>query len=179
MNERLISPPMGLAVSLDAARRAARVSGSGLDAELTDKVRDYTDQAEHATGRALITQTWELTGDAFPDAIKLPHPPIVNVTLVQFYDVAGVLQTLDPQDYTVDTMSEPGWLLPAPGKTWPATAACVNAVVVQYVCGYGGDYSSVPAGIQGYIVGMVENDYFPNPNAQYLARKLDRACVFG
>jgi len=26
---------------------------------------------------------------------------------------------------------------------------------------------------------MIENDYYPNPNAQYLCRKLDRAVVYG
>jgi hypothetical protein len=37
----------------------------------------------------------------------------------------------------------------------------------------------VPAAIKGYILGMIENDYFPNPNAQYLCRKLDRYWVPG
>jgi uncharacterized phiE125 gp8 family phage protein len=178
MNERLIEPPVNLAISMDAARRAARAPGTALDAELDEKVRGITEDAEHKTGRAFITQTWELTGDAFPDAIKLPHPPIASVLYVKFYDVDGVQQTLDPQDYLVDTKSEPGWILPAPGRTWPTTAARINAVEVQVVCGYGDDYSSVPPAIQQYITGMLENEYYPNPNAQFLERRLDRAMVY-
>lgn len=179
MNERLILAPAALAVSIDAARRAARASGAALDAELEDKVRGITEDAEHLTGRAFISQTWQLTMDAFPPAIKLPHPPIVSVDHVKFYDAAGVLQVLDPQDYMVDTASEPGWILPAPGRAWPATAARINAVEVQYVCGYGDDYTSVPPAIREYITGMLENHYYPNPNAQFLCRRLDRATVYG
>lgn len=179
MNERLITPPAALTISMDAARRAARAPGTALDAELTDKVNGIADEAEHQTGRAFVTQTWELTLDAFPDAIKLPHPPIASVTWVKFYDLDGVQQTLDPQDYQVDTKSEPGWIVPAPGRTWPATAARIGAVEVVYVCGYGDDYTSVPPAIQQYITGMLENEYYPNPSAQFLVRKLDRAMVYG
>jgi uncharacterized phiE125 gp8 family phage protein len=179
MIDRLIAPPAGLAVSMVAARASARTSGAALDAELEQKVRDFTEDAEHRTGRALITQTWEVTLDAFPDAIRLPHAPLASVAYVKFYDVDGVLQTLDPQDYLVDAKSEPGYVVPAPGRAWPATAARINSVEVQYVCGYGPDETSVPAAIKGYILGMIENDYFPNPNVQYLSRKLDRYWVPG
>lgn len=179
MTDRLIVSPAALAVSMAAARAAARTSGTALDAELEQKVADFTEQAEHETHRALITQTWTVTLDAFPDAIRLPHPPIASVVHVKFYDSTGVQQTLDPQDYMVDTKSEPGYVVPAPGRAWPATAARINAVEVQYVCGYGPDETSVPAAIKGYILGMIENDYFPNPNVQYLGRKLDRFWVPG
>lgn len=179
MSERLITPPAELAVSLVAARAAARASGTALDAELEQRARDYAEQAEHLTGRALIEQTWQVTLDGFPDAIRLPHPPLISVAHVKFYDVDGVQRTLDPQDYVVDAESEPGYLVAAPGRAWPATAARINVVEVRYVCGYGPDATSVPATIQGYILGMIENDYFPNPNAQHLVRKLDRAAVYG
>jgi uncharacterized phiE125 gp8 family phage protein len=179
MSERLIAPPAALALSLDAARRAARASGTALDAELTDKVQGIAEDAEHATGRAFITQTWELAMAAFPEAIRLPHPPVASVVHVKYYDAAGIQQTLSPQDYLVDAKSEPGWILPAPGKTWPPTAARANAVEVQYVCGYGPDSTSVPGAIREYIAGMLENHYYPNPNAEYLCRKLDRYWVPG
>lgn len=181
MSLRLITPPAALAVSLDAARRAARASGTSLDAELEDKIRGLVDEVEHKTGRALIHQTWELTLDVFPasGAIKLPPARLASVDHVKFRDVTGVLQTLDPQDYLVDAKSEPGWLVPAPGRAWPATESRIGAVEVQYVCGYGPTEADVPAAIKSYIVGMIENDYYPNPNAQYLCRKLDRAVVYG
>jgi len=181
MTKRLIIPPAALAVSIDAARRAARASGTSLDAELEDKIHGLVEEVEHKTGRALIHQTWELTLDAFPvsGAIKLPPARLASVDHVKFLDVDGVLRILHPEDYLVDTKSEPGWILPAPGRAWPATATRIGAVEVQYVCGYGPTDADVPAAIKSYIVGMIENDYYPNPNAQHLARKLDRAAVYG
>ena len=178
MIERLITPPAGLAVALVAARRAARTNGTALDAELTGKIQGITDDVEHETGRALVRQTWALTLDRFDGAIKLPHPPLISVEHVKFYDAAGQLQTLHPDDYQVDGVSEPGFIVPAPGKAWPATAARINAVEVQYVCGYGPDDANIPPGIKEYILGMVENHYYPNPNAQFLCRRLDRHTVY-
>jgi uncharacterized phiE125 gp8 family phage protein len=180
MNKTLIVPPAALAVSMAAARRAARTSGTALDAELQDKIQGITEQVEHKIGRALIHQTWAVTLDAFPvGAIRLPMARLVSIDHVQFYDSAAALRTLDPQDYQADTKSEPGFALPAPGRAWPATADRINAVEVQYVCGYGPDDASVPAAIKEYILGMLENHYYPNDNVQYLVRRLDRFKVYG
>jgi uncharacterized phiE125 gp8 family phage protein len=178
MPVRLITPPTVLAVSMDAARRAARANGATMDAEITEKVQGIIEDAEHETGRAFITQTWAVTLDSFPDAIKLPNAPLARVDYVKFYDVAGIQQTLDPADFQVDDKSEPGYVVPAFGKAWPATAPGINRVEVQYVCGYGDSDAAVPAAIKSYIVGQLENAYFPNPNAQFLTRLLDRVRVY-
>lgn len=179
MSARLIVPPSAMAVSIEAARRSARTSGTALDDELSDKVHGYTEAAEHKTRRAFITQTWAVTLDEFPPAIKLPRSPVISVLSVKFYDANGVQQTLDPQDYQVDDKSEPGFVLPAPGRAWPETADRINAVEVQFTCGYGPSPTDVPAAIRQYILGMVENDYYPSAGAQFLSRLLDRAKVYG
>jgi len=181
MTKRQIIPPAAMAVSIEAARRAARASGTSLDAELEDKVRGITEEVEHKIGRALITQTWELTLDFFPaaGAIKLPMARLQQIEHVKFHAVDNLLRTLDPQDYLVDVKSEPGWILPATGRTWPATQQRMNAVEVQYVCGYGPNEADVPPAIKDYILGVLENHYYPNPNAHHLARRLDRFVVYG
>jgi uncharacterized phiE125 gp8 family phage protein len=179
MNTRLVVRPAAMAVSIDAARRAVRASGTSLDAEISDKVQGFTEQAEHKTGRAFITQTCQVTLDEFPPAIKLSRPPIIAVLYVRFYDADGVQQTLDPQDYQVDDQSEPGYILPAPGKNWPATGRRINAVEVQYTCGYGPSPDDVPASIKQYILGKLENDYYPSSGAQFLESLLDREMVYG
>jgi uncharacterized phiE125 gp8 family phage protein len=185
MSTRLIVRPEEPAVSMVAARRSARANGTALDDEITGKVQGFTEDAEHETGRALIEQTWEVTLDAFPvaqrggpGAIQLSKSPVVSVLHVKFYDVDGTQQTLDPADYLVDDKSEPGYVVPAPGKTWPATAARINAVEVQYVCGYGPTADDVPAAIKQYILGKVEDSYYPSSGAQYLCRLLDRYRVY-
>lgn len=182
MTKQQIIPPVEMAVSIDAARRAARASGPALDAELEDKVRGITEEVEHKIGRALITQTWEVALDHFPvsGSIKLPMPRLRSVEHVKFYDAAGELKTLHPDDYLIDAKREPGLVMPAPGVTWPATQSRrVSAVEIQYVCGYGATEADIPPAIKEYIVGMIENHYYPNPNAKYLERRLDRFKVYG
>lgn len=179
MTTRLVVRPATMAVSIEAARRAVRASGTALDAEIADKVQGFTEEAEHITGRAFITQTCAVTLDEFPPSIKLARPPIIDVVHVRFFDPDGIQQTLDPQDYQVDDQSEPGYVLPAPGKAWPATDRRINAVEVMYTCGYGPSPDDVPAAIRQYILGKLEGDYYPSAGTQFLAGLLDRATVYG
>jgi uncharacterized phiE125 gp8 family phage protein len=180
MTTRLITPPAALAVSLEAARASAKLDGTDSDAELQQAIRTYSDEAEHETGRALITQTWRVTLDEFPRAIRLPNAPLASVVHVKFYDATGQQQTLAPQDYQVDIVSEPGYIVPAPGKSWPATAARINAVEVQYIAGYGADHTSVPDAIKGYILAKVtaQFDQTGNASTEFLPRLLDRHRIY-
>lgn len=180
MSLKLMTPPAALAVSLDAARTSARVDGEDHDAELRQVVETYTREAEHETGRAFVEQTYRLTLDAFPAAIRLDKPPILVVTHIKFYDQAGSQLTLDPRDYLVDAESEPGYVVPAPGCAWPATQARVNAVEVVYSCGYGSDDAAVPANAKGYILGKVSEHFAPagTPKNEFLGTLLDELRVF-
>lgn len=181
MTTKLVTPPAALPVSLSVAISAAKADGAGMDAEIELDVRGIAGKVEHDLGRALVEQTWRVTLDAFPAAIKLAMPPLIAVDHVKFYDVDGALQTLDPQDYMVDSVSEPGYVLPAPGRSWPATAARINAVEVQYRCGYGSDYTKVPPEVQSYILAHVQAKYLPteSKNESFLDGLLDRLKVYG
>lgn len=179
MSLRLITPPAALAVSLDAARTAARMTGTSLDAEIERHVRAITKEAEHATGRAFITQTWRLTLDAFPAMILIPRAPLIALVSVKYYDADGVLQTLTTDDYLVDAESEPARVTPAPDTCWPATQTRVGAVQVNYSCGYGADDSAVPEEAKDYILAMLEQIYYPSSAAEYLPRLLDSLQVYG
>jgi uncharacterized phiE125 gp8 family phage protein len=180
MTTRLVTPPAALAVSLDAARAAARLDGTDMDTELEQAVRTYTEEAEHITGRAFIAQTWALTLDGFPDEIELPKPPLVSVAHIKYYDTDGVQQTLATAAYLIDAASEPGLILPAIGSQWPRTYARKNAVEVEYACGYGATDAAVPDGIKGYILAKVQEHFAPAgiPKNEYLIRLLDRAMVY-
>jgi len=181
MTVRLIVPPVEMAVSLTDARTAARVSGNALDGEIESHVRGITEsEVELLTGRAVIFQTHRLTLDSFPDAIRLPAPPVSSVGSVKYLDVDGVEQTLDPADYELDAESEPSYLVPAPGCSWPATMERVNAVKVEVICGYGATEAATPPGIKSYILARVAEIYAP-PGTQespHLVRLLDRFKVY-
>lgn len=183
MTTRLITPPASLALSLADAKDALKIDTDDQDAQVEAWVAGITAHAEHLTGRAFVTQGWRVTLDAFPAAIELPHPPIIAVASVKFIDTNGVQQTLNPSDYVLDKESEPGYLVPAPGKSWPATSGQVNAVQVEYTCGYG-LAASIPKSINLYLVAKLREQYDPAIKADkgtvqscFLDRLLDRETV--
>lgn len=149
----LVTPPSTEPLEVEEALDHLRLE---LDAEDRDEVTRLAvaarQQVEEYTRRALVTQTWQLTLDAFPDCgpVRLPMPPLVSVTFIKYLDLAGVLQTLAPADYVVDVTSIRGRIVPAYGKTWPDTRCTLNAVQIEFVAGYG-DATKVPEGLKSGI----------------------------
>ena len=147
-----IAAPASEPLTLAEAKLHCRVDGTDEDALITALIVAAREQAEHETGRALITQTWELVHDSFPDAFVLRKSPIQSVTSLKYLDAAtGAEQTLDPADYLLDKDNEPGYLVPAYGKAWPATWPVPNAVRCLYVCGYV-DAAAVPQAIKQWML---------------------------
>lgn len=166
MGLRLISEPEEWPITLDEAKKHLRVDTDD-DDELIEAfieaATDYCDGATGYLGRALVEQTWELVLDEFPaDEIKIPMPPLISVDSVKYDDASGVEQTLSASEYTVDDISEPGWLLPVSGA-WPSAYDSVNAVRIQFTCGYAATGSpavqTVPGTIKSAIKLIVGNLY--------------------
>lgn len=161
MTSKVIIEPVGMAVSLISARNSSRLNGTDHDAEIEIEVRAITVVAEHYTGRKLITQTHEIALDAFPrnnSGIKLPASPCQSIVSINYWDVDGVQQTLDPTDYLIGAN---GTIMPASDVTWPETQAQVDAVTVVVVLGYGDDEASVPSGFKSFILGRIQEHFAP------------------
>lgn len=120
-------------------------------------------KAEHETGRALCTQTRELVLDAFTEAMVLRGSPIQSIVSLKFIDVNGAEQTMDLADTLLNKDTEPGYLFPAYGKSWPAARCVANAVRVRYLCGYGAA-SAVPASIKHWML-LAIGTWFPQREA--------------
>lgn len=86
--------------------------------------------------------------------IRVPLAPLVSVDSLQYLDTDGVLQTLAPSAYKVDTFGEPSKIVPAYATGWPATRTEINAVQVTFTAGYGAA-SAVPEGIKRWMLLMV------------------------
>lgn len=147
-----IAAPASEPLDLATAKLHCRVDGNDDDALVTALIVAAREQAEHETGRALVTQTWELVHDSFPEAFELRKSPIQSVTSIKYLDsTTGVEQTLAPADYLLDNAREPGYVVPGYGKAWPDSYAVPNAVRCQYVCGYG-NASAVPQAIKQWML---------------------------
>ena len=156
-----ITPPSDDPVTLAQARDHLHIEHELDDAKLLDFIPAATAHAEEVElRRALVTQTWELYLDAFPEnAIEIPRPPLQSVTSVKYLDTAGALQTLAvTTDYLVDLYELPGLVLPAVGKSWPATQAVPNAVTVRFVAGYG-DPDDVPVHLRQGLLLLIGHWY--------------------
>jgi uncharacterized phiE125 gp8 family phage protein len=157
------------------------------DEYIADLIKAARQACEERTERTLITTTWLLTLDAFPDAIMLRQPPIIAVQSIDYVDEAGLVQTLDPADYKVDNVSEPGYVVPAFEKAWPATRSEINAVRVSYTAGYGDAASSVPMPLIQWML-LAIGDMNENRNASaerptvqhnFVKHLLDPYCMVG
>ena len=105
---------------------------------------------EQQTGRQLVTATWDVWLDGFPcgSVIELPHPPLLTVTSVKYYDTTNTLQTWAATNYVVQAPAGPyaarGQVEVASGVSWPSTTWRQDAVKIRYTAGYGSRPDDVP-----------------------------------
>jgi uncharacterized phiE125 gp8 family phage protein len=180
MAYKIITPPGTMAVSILAARTAARVNGTALDDEIKIAVGNATTEAEHYTGRAFVNRTYQITLDCFAGDIEIPASPVQQVVQLAFADMDGQPQLLDPADYRYDTAREPGYIVPAAGKAWPSTSGNIESVKVDVICGYGPDETTVPDAVKAYVLARVREQYAPpgTPNSPFLKLGLDALKVY-
>jgi uncharacterized phiE125 gp8 family phage protein len=122
---KLVTPPEIEPVTIEEAKAHLRLEGDADDGYPSALITAARERVELFLRRALITQVFECTIDDFPAydrAIDLPRPPLQSVQWIKYLDTAGVLQTLDPGIYTVDTSSnEIGRIALAWNRFWPFT----------------------------------------------------------
>jgi uncharacterized phiE125 gp8 family phage protein len=151
----LIQGPEVEPVSLAEARMQCRVDDDNTaeDALLESFITAAREMCEHELGRALISQTWEVTLDAFPSVeIELPKPDVLAVTSVAYIGPDLVEATVPSNQYVLDAATPPAWLLPAAGTAWPAAVqGTTNAVRVRFTAGFGPAASDVPESIKSWI----------------------------
>lgn len=150
-------------VTLAEAKLHCKADSADDDALITALIVSARQQAEHRTGRALITQQWELTLERFAaqrysGRIDLPKPALVSVQSVKYMDSSGTLQTLASTEYQVITSELVGYIVPAYGKAWPSCRVQPDSVVVAYTAGYGAA-AAVPQSIKSWMLMAISTMY--------------------
>lgn len=111
------------------------------DSKLSNIIKTARIDAESASWRALITQTWDAYIDVWPeeDFLTLPFGQLQSVVSIAYTDYLGVVTTLtEATDYLVDTVSEPGRIVLPYGGVWPDFEPYpVNPIQIRFICGYG------------------------------------------
>lgn len=174
-------------VTLTEARAHLRITDTSEDTLISTLIGVATEYAEKRTGRALISQTWELYLDNFPyganyvsespdynqkyidnieesQFIEMKFPPLASVTSITYYDSNNALQTFAASNYDVDIIRQPGMIRLGYGKSWPSTYYRPNAVIIRYVAGYGSATTDIPEPIRAAIKLLV-SFFFENREA--------------
>jgi len=140
--------PIAYAVSAEMVADYCRIDAATNSTEIELLLAQATEEAERMTGRALVSATYRMTADGWPEgvqqlgvvsyprSIELPRTPLISVTGVQYYDEDGVQQTLDPASYLVITDTQPGQIYLKSDTLWPTTERRPDAVSITFTAGH-------------------------------------------
>ena len=155
----LVTAPAVEPVTLLEAKSHVREETADNDALILTLIKAAREHVETFTRRALITQTWDLKLDAFPcgylGRLTLPMAPVSAVSSISYLDTSGATQTWSSAYYRAVLFAGPkaprSYIEPAYGYSYPSTLDVSAAATVRFVCGYGTDPSTVPAGVKAAI----------------------------
>jgi uncharacterized phiE125 gp8 family phage protein len=142
MSAVLLTAPVAEPLSLADARDFLRVSHSDDDAVIAALIAAARGQIEAQTRCALMTQTWRVACDAWPNdgRIRPRLAPLRSLAAVRVFDAGGTARPLNASAFVVDTaagvVAAPAWL-PAPGRS-------LAGIELDLVCGFGDAASDVP-----------------------------------
>lgn len=182
----LVTPPTAEPLDATATKLWLRLKQDAEDSLVNALISAARRRCERVSGRQLVTATWQVTfdrfpalslylpprygldalqgfagrpPDPFPNALRMPLPPLQSVSSITYAALDGTTQTLDLATVRVISSRQPGMIVPAINNTWPYVAAVVpDAVTVQFVAGYGAA-GSVPGDVKQALLRCVAHEY--------------------
>jgi hypothetical protein len=159
MPEILLQRPIGEPVSLGFVKTFVRETSTVQDSVLRMLIGAARAAAESRTRQQCLHARYRLIVDKFPMAgvgtplpfadlvndpgfsVRLPHSPLVDVVQVQYLDMSGATQLVDPSLYTVNAALTPGIVALKFGQIWPIPLPQIAAVWIDYDAGYASPFS--------------------------------------
>jgi uncharacterized phiE125 gp8 family phage protein len=148
---KVTTPPALPAIPLQLLKEHLRIIGNDDDETLKLYLDAATQGFEAYANQSLILQTVQQSFDSFPveNFFLLERSPLHTFTAIQYYDVDGTIQTLNPSIYSVNNDTTPPAISLKKGASWPSVDENrLGAVICTYVAGYGVDAASVPSDIK-------------------------------
>ncbi len=156
----LLTPPTVEPVSVSQAKAALRIDDTRFDALLPGLISSARAVAEQETGRQLVNQTWRAELADWPAATDVIPVYRATAAAVTYWN-GSAWATLAGSGYVFapDAVTGNGTCLaPALGTSWPTLGdiALGPRVRIDLTAGVAdGQASTVPAGIQTFIVALV------------------------
>jgi len=156
----LLSGPAVEPVTLAQAKQFIRVEHDDDDDVITALIAGSRIHVETQTRRALITQSWRLVRDVWPELGCVPVLPVPLRTLdaARVYKADGSTLPVDLAAFIVDKAAAPARLsftrgaLPPPGRP-------VAGIEIDVTCGYGGAPETIPEALRQAIRLLVAHWY--------------------
>lgn len=165
MHIEVTTAPTVEPVSLAMAKAQVQVTHDADNILLTRLIKDAREVFEQETGRALCTQTLEITLDAseistFGSTFVVPRRPFSSITTFKYYDTTSSLT-----EYTEDTDYYTSGTDPMRIVALTSFLALRTYKAFQLIgtAGYGNP-EDVPADIRGIVLQMVA-DFYNNPES--------------
>jgi len=173
---KLITPAVLEPIDLAFAKSFLRIDADdeSQDDYILHLIGVTRENAEIETNRGIITQTFREYFDSFPgfrlpldrefysgygmrltrsssfhrhDRLELSRSTVQSITSINYLDVTGSPQVVDPAVYFVSVSTDPSTpasIYRTPRQCWPISSCEVNSVWVEYVVGYSDNGSKVP-----------------------------------
>ena len=133
-------------ITLEEARAYLRVDSEDENALISAMIDTAERHVELATGRVLLTQTFELVYDEVSGSIEIPKSPLQEVTKIEVVSEAGVKTEVASSIYDVDTSGTLGRVQLKAGCVWPSHRGFAS-FIVTVKAGYG-DAAAIPPALK-------------------------------
>ena len=151
----LLAGPATEPVTLAEAKAFLRLDDSAEDTLVATLIAAARLHIEATTGRALLSQSWRMVLDGWPQerAVRLPVSPLLSLTTVMAYDEAGGAHAIGLAQFQTEA-APARLLLPATVEGMPVLRQR-QGIEIDYTAGYGNGASDVPADLRQALLVLV------------------------
>lgn len=157
----LTSGPAAEPVSLEEAKIHCRIDSDAEDMLISSLILAARLHIEQNLNLALITQSWSLFLDRWPDTahVELPLAPLISLDAVRLHSPTDSVMTLDPGLFYADKISRRPRLALRLSQSWPLPGRAANGIEIAMTAGYGPNPEDVPMPIRQAIKMLVAHWY--------------------
>ncbi|MFA5951342.1 MAG: head-tail connector protein [Hyphomicrobium sp.] len=156
----MMSGPALEPVTVSEAKAHLRLDASDEDVLIASLILTSRLHVETALGLALITQSWKLVLDCWPDdaALKFPLGPVSAVAAVRVLAADGTPAVVPAASYIVDGDAL-GSRLVRTAATWPLPGRAARGIEIDFTAGMGPAAADVAQPIRHAILLLVAHWY--------------------